>query len=280
MLSANFGVYPNHPCARLYLKDVNASRDMFYDEDEKRRRDRLSQVLNVPVTDFELSVRSRNCLQKMGVMTLGDLAKTTEADLLASKNFGETSLVEIREMMDAKGLSLGMLAKEATAARTGVRTGSHDPRRACAVGPPDCRSESFSACPQVHGAVGHQHHRGIGAPHRRRFAGVQKLRRHQLERSARKVDGEEYKAPRRLSNLSGISAIGHSPMKFSRWVFGLAGIYGLILLPPHYFMESHLAHEDPAGLTHPEFFYGFLGVGIAWQIAFLIIAQIQCASGR
>ena len=105
-------VFPNHPRARLYLKDVNASRDMFYDEDEKRRRDRLSQVLSVPVTDFELSVRSRNCLQKMGVMTLGDLAKTTEAELLASKNFGETSLVEIREMMEAKGLGLGMFAKE------------------------------------------------------------------------------------------------------------------------------------------------------------------------
>ena len=105
-------VFPNHPRARLYMKDVNASRDMFYDEDEKRRRDRLSQVLSVPVTDFELSVRSRNCLQKMGVMTLGDLARTTEAELLASKNFGETSLVEIREMMDAKGLALGMFAKE------------------------------------------------------------------------------------------------------------------------------------------------------------------------
>jgi DNA-directed RNA polymerase subunit alpha len=72
-------------------------------------------VLSVPVTDFELSVRSRNCLQKMGVMTLGDLARTTETDLLNSKNFGETSLVEIREMMDAKGLGLGMFAKEATA---------------------------------------------------------------------------------------------------------------------------------------------------------------------
>ena len=105
-------VFPNHPRARLYVKDVNASRDMFYDEDEKRRRDRLSQVMSVPVTDFELSVRSRNCLQKMGVMTLGDLARTTEAELLASKNFGETSLVEIREMMDAKGLALGMFAKE------------------------------------------------------------------------------------------------------------------------------------------------------------------------
>jgi DNA-directed RNA polymerase subunit alpha len=106
-------IFPNHPRARLYLKDVNASRDMFYDEDERRKRDRLSQVLSVPVTDFELSVRSRNCLQKMGVMTLGDLARTTETDLLNSKNFGETSLVEIREMMDAKGLSLGMFAKEA-----------------------------------------------------------------------------------------------------------------------------------------------------------------------
>jgi DNA-directed RNA polymerase subunit alpha len=105
-------VFPNHARARLYVKDVNASRDMFYDEDEKRRRDRLSQVMSVPVTDFELSVRSRNCLQKMGIMTLGDLAKTTEGDLLASKNFGETSLVEIREMMDAKGLALGMFAKE------------------------------------------------------------------------------------------------------------------------------------------------------------------------
>jgi DNA-directed RNA polymerase subunit alpha len=108
--------YPNHPRARLYLKDVQAVRDVFFDEDEKRKRDRLSQVLSVPVTDFELSVRSRNCLQKMGVMTLGDLAKTTENDLLASKNFGETSLVEIREMMAAKGLSLGMLAKDAPAA--------------------------------------------------------------------------------------------------------------------------------------------------------------------
>jgi DNA-directed RNA polymerase subunit alpha len=106
-------VFPNHARARLYLKDVNASRDMFYDEDERRKRDRLSQVLSVPVTDFELSVRSRNCLQKMGIMTLGDLARTTETDLLNSKNFGETSLVEIREMMDAKGLSLGMFAKEA-----------------------------------------------------------------------------------------------------------------------------------------------------------------------
>lgn len=105
-------VHPNHERARLFLKDASASGDMFYDEDEKRRRDRLSQILSVPVTDFELSVRSRNCLQRMGVMTLGDLARTSEHELLTSKNFGETSLVEIREMLESKGLHLGQFAHE------------------------------------------------------------------------------------------------------------------------------------------------------------------------
>ena len=85
---------------------------MFYDEDAQRRHDRLSQVLGVPVTDFELSVRSRNCLQKMGLMTLGDLARTSEQELLASKNFGETSRVEIKEMLASKGLELGQLATD------------------------------------------------------------------------------------------------------------------------------------------------------------------------
>jgi len=103
-------VYPNHARARLFLKDAQASGDMFYDEDAQRKRDRASQVLSVPVSDFELSVRSRNCLQKMGIHTLGDLARCTEQELLASKNFGETSLVEIREMLASKGLSLGQFA--------------------------------------------------------------------------------------------------------------------------------------------------------------------------
>ncbi|HYO23819.1 MAG TPA: DNA-directed RNA polymerase subunit alpha C-terminal domain-containing protein [Lacipirellulaceae bacterium] len=103
-------VYPSHERARLYFKDADASRDMYYDEEARRRQDRLSQILSVPVTDFELSVRSRNCLQKMGIMTLGDLTETTEQELLSSKNFGETSLVEIREMLSSKGLELGQFA--------------------------------------------------------------------------------------------------------------------------------------------------------------------------
>jgi DNA-directed RNA polymerase subunit alpha len=105
-------VYPAHPRARLYVKDAAASGDQFYDEDAQKKRDRMSQVLNIPVTDFELSVRSRNCLQKMGVMTLGDLCRCTEQELLSSKNFGETSLVEIKEMLASKGLKLGQMAPE------------------------------------------------------------------------------------------------------------------------------------------------------------------------
>jgi len=114
--------FPDHPRATLYLKDASASRDMFYDEEALKRQDRLTQILSVPVSDFELSVRSRNCLQRMGVRTLGDLARTTEAELLASKNFGETSLVEIREMLVSKGLQLGQFAHERPEQETPVDT--------------------------------------------------------------------------------------------------------------------------------------------------------------
>ncbi|TWT99190.1 DNA-directed RNA polymerase subunit alpha [Botrimarina colliarenosi] len=105
-------IYPGHERARLFYKDADGSRDMFYDEEARRQQDRLSQVLSIPVTDFELSVRSRNCLQRMGVMTLGDLTETTEQELLSSKNFGETSLIEIREMLNSKGLELGQFAHQ------------------------------------------------------------------------------------------------------------------------------------------------------------------------
>ena len=58
-------VKPNHARARLFLRDAKASKVMYYDEESERRRTKRSQVLEVPVTDFELSVRSRNCLIKI-----------------------------------------------------------------------------------------------------------------------------------------------------------------------------------------------------------------------
>lgn len=103
---------PNHPRARLFFKDCKASRDMYYDEDQEEHYKRLSVLLETPVTDFELSVRSRNCLRKMNIRTLGDLTRTTELQLLASKNFGETSLSEIKEMMSSKSLRLGMALED------------------------------------------------------------------------------------------------------------------------------------------------------------------------
>ncbi len=97
-----------HPRAALFFKDCRASRDMFYDETVEKDIAVKRQLMEIPVTDFELSVRSRNCLRKMNIRTLGDLCRTTEAALLASKNFGETSLSEIKEMMTSKNLWLGM----------------------------------------------------------------------------------------------------------------------------------------------------------------------------
>lgn len=105
-------IYPENQRAMLYLKDIDAASDMYYDENTLRNQARLKQLLEIPVTDFELSVRSRNCLQKMGVRNLGDLTRTTEQDLLGGKNFGETSLQEIKEMMESRGLRLGQAVQK------------------------------------------------------------------------------------------------------------------------------------------------------------------------
>ena len=99
---------PNHQRAKLFLRDARASRFMYYDEESERRRDKRNQVLEIPVTDFELSVRSRNCLRKMNIKALGDLIQHTEQELLSYKNFGETSLQEIKDMLASKNLHLGM----------------------------------------------------------------------------------------------------------------------------------------------------------------------------
>lgn len=98
---------PDHNRARLYLRDAEASQSMYYDRDKEKEKVRMGQVLQIPVTEFELSVRSRNCLLKMGIHTLGDLVSKTEAELLSYKNFGETSLQEIRKILIQKNLRLG-----------------------------------------------------------------------------------------------------------------------------------------------------------------------------
>ncbi|MEM9373412.1 MAG: DNA-directed RNA polymerase subunit alpha C-terminal domain-containing protein, partial [Planctomycetota bacterium] len=104
---------PNHARARLFMKDVQASRGMVIEEENERDVLKRKALLDTPVTDFELSVRARTCLKKMNIRTLGDLLRTTESELMGYKNFGESSLVEIKQMLASKGLRLGQGVEDA-----------------------------------------------------------------------------------------------------------------------------------------------------------------------
>jgi protein-S-isoprenylcysteine O-methyltransferase Ste14 len=61
-------------------------------------------------------------------------------------------------------------------------------------------------------------------------------------------------------------------MKFTRYTFLIAGIYGLLVLVPQYFMEAKVGVDNPPAITHPEYFYGFVGVAVAFQLVFIIIS--------
>jgi len=131
--------HPNHVRARMFAQDIASSMNMFYDEDQERTRLKRDAILDMPITDFELSVRSRNCLRKMNINTLGDLLKITEPELLAYKNFGETSLAEIKAMLSQKNLRLGQLREEMAAT---TRTMPH--RRLAAQGSPEIFNKGLS----------------------------------------------------------------------------------------------------------------------------------------
>jgi len=62
-------------------------------------------------------------------------------------------------------------------------------------------------------------------------------------------------------------------MNFAKRVFLIAAIYGVVVLVPQYFMETRIGRDFPPPITHPEHFYGFIGVALAWQILFFMIAR-------
>ena len=62
-------------------------------------------------------------------------------------------------------------------------------------------------------------------------------------------------------------------MKFARLVFLIASIYGLIVLLPLYFMEEQTGRDYPPPITHPEYYYGFIGIAVAWQLVFLVMSR-------
>jgi len=82
--------------------DFSADDDL--DEDDERIR----QVLNTPVEELELSVRSSNCLKNANIKTIGELTRKTEDDIAKTRNFGKKSLQEIKEKLKEWNLNLGM----------------------------------------------------------------------------------------------------------------------------------------------------------------------------
>ena len=61
--------------------------------------------------------------------------------------------------------------------------------------------------------------------------------------------------------------------RFARWVFLIAGVYGVLIVLPQYSLEARIARDFPPPITHPEYFYGFIGVALAWQVVFLLISR-------
>jgi DNA-directed RNA polymerase subunit alpha len=81
--------------------------EMSYSEDEEEK-EAFNENLLRSVDELELSVRSANCLKHANIKLIGDLVQKTEAEILATKNFGRKSLNEIKEILSEMGLSLGM----------------------------------------------------------------------------------------------------------------------------------------------------------------------------
>jgi hypothetical protein len=61
-------------------------------------------------------------------------------------------------------------------------------------------------------------------------------------------------------------------MRFAKIVFWIAGIWGVLVITPLYFLFDLISRMDPPAITHPGFFYGFVGAALSWQIAFFFIA--------
>ncbi|MBI2438779.1 MAG: DNA-directed RNA polymerase subunit alpha, partial [Lentisphaerae bacterium] len=91
---------------------VNYDEDLIeFEHDEKtvdREREDLRNKLNMSVNEIELSVRAANCLNNANILTVGELAQKTEAEMLKYRNFGKKSLHEIEERLHELGLSMGM----------------------------------------------------------------------------------------------------------------------------------------------------------------------------
>jgi len=90
--------------------------------------------------------------------------------------------------------------------------------------------------------------------------------------SAKPISEQSQRSSRDWRILGGPSS-DRAHVKFARLIFRVAGVWGIVLLAPLYFMFELIGANDPPPITHPGFYYGFVGVALAWQLAFFIIAS-------
>lgn len=108
-------IYRKHLNAFVHYRDLDkvipaddGSRTPSVREEIHEPVEEVSGVFATPIDDLDLSVRSRHCLDSENIATVGDLVRRSEADLLKVRNFGQTSLNEIKKKIEALGLHLGM----------------------------------------------------------------------------------------------------------------------------------------------------------------------------
>lgn len=105
-------IEPRHAVASLYLKDAESSLTMRMDVGRTQHMRQFHEIFSLPMSAFELSSRSRSCLDKMDVSTLGALTNMTRQELLNEKNFGETSLTEVEHLLARYQLGLRNLNED------------------------------------------------------------------------------------------------------------------------------------------------------------------------
>jgi hypothetical protein len=101
-----------------------------------------------------------------------------------------------------------------------------------------------------------------------------RYRAHAPARAHRRIPAAAHRAARYVIDPSSLDSTAMTrPPRFPRIVYTAAGVYGLFVMLPQYWMEVRIGHDTPPAITHPEYFYGFIGVVVAWQLVFLRIAR-------
>ncbi|MFH0888910.1 MAG: DNA-directed RNA polymerase subunit alpha C-terminal domain-containing protein [Planctomycetota bacterium] len=107
-------ISPNHPRTNLYSEDAKGSSVMYYDDNLKRKEQELKRILNQSLSEFQIPTRAHNCLETLGIKTIGDLVKKTETGLMSTENFGMKTLTDIKDLLARRGLALSTETKTVT----------------------------------------------------------------------------------------------------------------------------------------------------------------------